>query len=213
MPRIEPGPARGSSRTAAEEPPHLGGPLAAWRALDWRMLLPSVHFHRVVVVGDVPADTILSLRHAADVVTVLSGTAEAAAFEPAGADVVLVQASANLRKQHIPQLLEWVAPGGWLVLMERSRIGRGGLVTLSQLRRAVRDLGFETTSLYWCAPNFERCSYIVSLDDPVAIGLMLERHQGVRFGQAKAAGARLLLAVGAIRVIARDGLIVARRPA
>lgn len=181
-------------------------PLEDWRALDWRMLLPTGELGHVVYVGDAAGPGVAALGSLARELQVLP-TARADAVS-AGADVVVVADARGCGDEEMRRWLAALCPGGWLVLPVRARRVRPA----SDWRRRARRCGFASVAAYWHAPSFDRCSYVVSVDDRHGIRAVLARHQGVRLGRAKAAAARALLAGGAFGLLARDVVLIAQRP-
>jgi hypothetical protein len=182
-------------------------PLDDWRALDWRMLMPTAELRHVVYVGDAAGPGVAALSSLANELQIVP-PAPAAAMWPTGADVVVVADARGCRYEDMRRWLAALRPGGWLVLPVRAR----RLRPASGWRARARRCGFASVAAYWNAPSFDRCSYIVSVDDRHGIRAVLARHQGVPLGRAKAAAARALLAGGAFGLVARDITVIARRP-
>jgi hypothetical protein len=182
-------------------------PLEDWRALDWRMLLPTGELRRVLYVGDAGGPGVAALSSLVSDLQILP-TARAAPVSPTGADVVVVADARGGRDEEMRRWLAALRPGGWLVLPVRAR----RLRPASGWRARARRCGFASVAAYWNAPSFDRCSYVVSVDDRHGIRAVLARHQGVRLGRAKAAAARALLAGGAFGLVARDTIVIAQRP-
>jgi hypothetical protein len=182
-------------------------PLEDWRALDWRMLLPTGELHHVVYVGDAAGPGVAALSTLASELQILP-RARAAGVSPTGADVVVVADARASRDEELRRWLAALRPGGWLVLPVRARRLRAA----SGWRARARRCGFASVAAYWNAPSFDRCSYVVSVDDRHGIRAVLARHQGVRLGRAKAAAARALLTGGAFGLVARDIIVIAQRP-
>jgi hypothetical protein len=195
-----------SSNVAVSAPPI---PLAAWRELDWRMLVPVGDFGRVLYVGD-PSELVLrALERASVEVRVLSLAAFRSTSDASEADVVIAASPRAIRAADLRRLFCALRPGAWLVLQVHARGSR----TARTWRRQARRAGFTAVSALWHAPSFGNCRYIVPLADRTSIRVVLGRYHDVRFGLAKSIGARALLAIGAIGVIARDASILAQRPA
>ena len=182
-------------------------PLEDWRALDWRMLLPTGELRHVVYVGDAAAPGVAALGSLASKLQIVP-MGRAATVSPTGADVVVVADARGYRDEEMRRWLAAIRPGGWLVLPVRGR----RLRPASGWRARARRCGFESVAAYWNAPSFDRCSYVVSVDDRRGIRAVLARHQGVRLGRAKAVAARALLAGGAFGLVARDIIVIAQRP-
>ena len=182
-------------------------PLEDWRALDWRMLLPTGELRHVVYVGDAAGPGVAALSTLVSELQILP-MVRAAAASPTGADVVVVADARGCRDEEMRRWLTALRPGGWLVLPVRAR----RLRPASGSRARARRCGFASVAAYWNAPSFDRCSYVVSVDDRHGIRAVLARHQGVRLGRAKAAAARALLAGGAFGLVARDVIVIAQRP-
>lgn len=182
-------------------------PMDDWRALDWRMLLPTGELGHVVYVGDTAGPGVAALSSLASELQILP-TAPAAAVWPTAADVVVVADVRGCRDDEMRRWLGALRPGGWLVLPVRAR----RLRPASGWRARARRCGFANVVAYWNAPSFDRRSYVVSVDDRRGIRAVLARHQGVRLGRAKAAAAHALLAGGAFGLVARDIIVIAQRP-
>ena len=182
-------------------------PLEDWRAVDWRMLLPTGELGRVVYAGDAAGPGVAALGSLATELQIIP-IARAAPVVPSAADVVVVADARGCGDEEMRRWLDALRPGGWLVLPLRAR----QLRPASGWRARARRCGFGTVDAYWNAPSFDRCSYVVSVDDRHGIRAVLARHQGVRLGRAKAAVARALLAGGAFGLVARDVMVIARRP-
>jgi hypothetical protein len=183
-------------------------PMAVWRELDWRMLLPTGELGRLLYVGRPSALLVAALNRVARNVRVIEPTAFTQRRGGGDDDQVdtLVLSPAGQSVAGLSRAFFTLRPAGWLVFSAH-RWGR------RKPLRQLRAHGFTSISAYWHAPNFERCSYLVSLDDPDAVRAVLARHQGVRFGRTKAIAARALLEAGAISFVARDTTFVAERPA
>jgi aminoglycoside phosphotransferase (APT) family kinase protein len=80
--------------------------------------------------------------------------------------------------------------------------------SLKAWRQRLDSHGFEVRAAYWHAPSEARCSYLVELDDRVAIEVMLRRYHGVRFGWAKSVVARSVHRLGLSAWLARDVTLV-----
>ncbi|MDQ3865298.1 MAG: hypothetical protein M3304_00500 [Actinomycetota bacterium] len=184
-------------------------PLATWRELDWRMLLPVGDLGRVLYVGDSSELVLRALERASAEVRVVSLAAFRSTSDASEADVVIVASPRAIRAPDLRRLFCAVRPGAWLVLQVHAR---GSLTAGTWCRRAQRA-GFTAVSAQWHAPSFRDCRYIVPLANRTSIRVVLGRYHDVRFGLAKSIGARALLAVGAIGLIARDATILVQRPA
>jgi hypothetical protein len=181
-------------------------PMAVWRELDWRMLLPTGELGLLLYVGRPSALVIAALNRVARNVRIIEPTAFTQGGRGVRDQVDTLVLSRGQSGAGISQAFFTLRPAGWLVLPAH---GWGRRTS----PRRLRAHGFTNISAYWHAPSFERCSYLVSLDDRDAVRAMLARHQGVRFGQTKAIAARALLEAGAISFVARDTTFVAKRPA
>ena len=189
-------------------------PLAAWRRLDWRLLLPVGELGVVVHVGEPEAGVAGALRELARELRVVPAKDLRRPPAPgeAPADKLVLAPSARPHARDLAAARARLRPGGWLV----APVARPGLRpaprALTGCCRMMRRAGFADVAAHWHAPSFEVCSYVVALEDRAAVRAMLARHQGVRFGLAKSLAARALLAAGAVEVLARSATVVARRP-
>jgi hypothetical protein len=183
-------------------------PLTTWRELDWRMLLPVGSLGRVLYVGEASELVLRALERASAEVRVLSLAAFRSSSGASEADVVIVASPRAIRPADLRRLFCAVRPGAWLLLHVHARGPRSAATWCRQAQRA----GFVAVSARWHAPSFSDCRYIVPLADRPSIRVVLGRHHDVRFGFAKSIGARALLAVGAIGLIASDVSILAQRP-
>jgi hypothetical protein len=187
-----------------------GIPMAVWRELDWRMLLPTGDLGRLLYVGGPSQPLVAALKRVARDVLVVAPTAFAQrAFDFSGEVDTLVLSRPAAGADSLARAFSTLRPAGWLVLSVRQRRWTSQRTWPLRLRRC----GFTSVSVYWHAPSFERCSYLVSLDDRTAVRAVLARYQGVRFGREKALAVRALLNAGAISLLARDTTFVAQRPA
>ena len=184
-------------------------PLPDWRRVDWRFILPE-GASSVGYVGPVENAEIAVLRESgAAVVTDLRSAVPAG-----GVDVAIVtEPSARA----VATAARAVRPGGWVLvrlgplrLRPWSRIRRGGSTV--SWRRLLEQRGLRSTRAYWHAPNEDRCSYLVALDDRIAVSAMLRRYAGVRLGLAKSVLARALHRAGLVAILGRDVTVVGRRP-
>jgi hypothetical protein len=184
-------------------------PLAIWRELDWRMLLPDATLGRVLYVGQPSPLLIEALQELTAETRVVAPEAFARGeIADHDADTVVLSRTAG-QDAAIERAFAMLRPAGWLVLSQR----RARWKTPLACERRMRRCGFAGISTYWHAPSFDRCSYLVSTSDRSAVRAVLARYQGVRFGREKALAVRALLAAGAIGIVARDTTSVAQRPA
>ena len=192
--------------TSPDEPERQATPLSSWSSIDWRFLLPP---DRLTTVGYLGPVSDAEIR-------VLEQSGVHALRDPDGAhglDVVVVTAD----------VAEWahraatvVRPGGWVLLRfgtSGARLGsriRRGRPRMSRHRAGQDHLLVRAT--YWHAPNAQRCSYLVALDDRPAVAAVLRRYHGVRFGLVKSLVARSFNRAGLMAAIARDRTVVMQRP-
>ncbi|HEY5785619.1 MAG TPA: aminoglycoside phosphotransferase family protein [Microlunatus sp.] len=179
--------------------------LHLWRRLDWRFLLADPQVRRVGYGGDVDAPLEEALR-LLDPRAVRLGSG---AVPDAHCDVIVLSRPGpqDLRRA-------WAAlrPGGW-VCVESLRSGSRHVPrSLAGWSRVLRRLGFDAVRTYWSAPNLAQSSRVVPVDGRTAVANTLTRHGGVRFGWIKSVVGRLALQVGLFRLVAPEGLVLARRP-
>jgi O-antigen/teichoic acid export membrane protein len=180
-------------------------PLAHWRLIDWRFLVP-VGFARVGYRGAVSRnETRVLVESGVDVVQGSDRSASLDVLVATSADIRLIQADARTLRD-----------GGYYLVRLGSRrqrpwrrIGRG---SVKSMLRQLDANGIQSVGAYWHAPNKERCSYVVDLADRVALDAMLGRYHGVRFGRPKSVVTRALNRCGLIHLVARDVTIVGRKP-
>ena len=181
-------------------------PLAAWRSVDWRFLLPSMRLSRVGYVGTVSQDE----RH------VLAELGTEVLSCPGGepkVDVLVTDFDSADSWGAVSSL--GVTQEDVLILgrVSRLRASVGSRIarhSLWRIRRRLDAHGLVVDAVFWHAPNRERCSYIVAIDDRRGVADMLKRYHGVRFGRLKSLVARLLNAAGCVALIAPDLTVVAR---
>lgn len=175
-----------------------------WRLVDWRFLLPPERVTRICYVGDVSSDELQVIAESGACVCTDGSSEEA--------DVVVVT---HPTPEALTTAADRVRIDGWVLLRlgdTRQRV-RSRLLTSSvrAWNRRLRRSGLSLSTAHWHAPNAERCSYIVSLEDRTAIFLMLKRYDGVRFGLLKSMVARTLHRFHCIQLVARDVTLVAQR--
>jgi hypothetical protein len=180
-------------------------PLAKWRSVDWRFYIPGEGFRRVGYVGGVPDEEREALLEAGiEVVDEEQRLAEA--------DVVIVASDLDNPIDALRGLN--LGAGTWvLVRMGAVRRRLWARLTRASLRECDRHLrthGLAVTGAYWHAPDARQCSYIVEIDDRVAVDVMLRRYHGVRLGLPKSIVARAINRAGHVGLIARDVTLVAR---
>ncbi len=180
-------------------------PLRAWRSGDWRFLLPAGEW-QVGYVGPPPLSDETDVLALAGMRVVPNPSAE----NPA--DVVVVT---SVDRRSLAAGLAAVRPGGWLLLRLTRGAGlphTGTPVARRLLRRRLLRLGLTQVRAFWHAPDIRRCAYVVSVDDPVAVEVMLRRHQGVRLGLLKSLIGRALNRLGSMELAVKDMTVVARSP-
>lgn len=152
--------------------------LQASRRLDWRFLLPDPALARVAYLGPKRSLLWASLRLFAQELTLLSATASTAA--QASYDVVVLCEPAPRTLQ---QAIRLVRPGGALYievhgpLWPAKWLKRNPLTLFQQPRlwqpadyvQALAGAGFAEASAFWFWPDFERCTKIIPLADPVVL--------------------------------------------
>ncbi len=205
IPPALPGEAGGRDLSGAV--PVAPAPLTAWRRVDWRFLLPPERTGCVGYLGRFPEEEVSVLRE--------SGV-RVVADPPSGCDLdVALVAEAD--ETSVVAAVAAVRPEGWVLvrlgsLRSRpwSRLRRG---SVAGWRRRLQAHGLAVPTAYWHAPTEQRSSYVVALDDEVALTDMLRRYHGVRHGLAKSLVARALHRAGVVEILARDVTVVAQRPA
>jgi hypothetical protein len=194
--------------------PHLTGgqsvlpaPLQIWQTIDWRFLLPAVPIRSVGYLDRVPDDERRALEELG--IDVVADTRE---FD--ACDVAILTPGPEFSVQEIEAIAVRACSSALVLIRLRQNLAQFwsdfGRRSVKNLRRRLRKQGLETAA-YWHAPRRERCSYIVSVDDRLAVDSMLKRYQGVRLGFMKSMLARIVNRAGLVGLIARDLTIVAKR--
>lgn len=185
--------------------------LQASRRIDWRFLLPRPQLTCIVYIGRHDAALIGALRAYADLTIVGSDTDQ---LSPSSFDLAVLK-DASLGS--ISAGRDLVRPGGWVYaevrgVLRRHRAALAGARPVSRWRRAFVDAGLTEVTAHWHVPNHDAAAFLVPLDDPAGVRLVLRRHQGSAAGHAKAMAGRLLAAIGLIEFAVRDASVLGRRP-
>lgn len=157
---------------------HVEQLLQASRRLDWRFLLPNPALEQVAYEGPTHGELLASLRLFAQELTVL--TASGSADQPAHYDVVVLCEPTPRRLQ---QAVRLVRPGGALYLEVHGPlwptkwVRRNPLTLFQQPRlwqpadyvRALTAAGVAEASAFWFWPDFDHCTKIIPLADPVVL--------------------------------------------
>jgi len=179
-------------------------PLTQWMSVDWRFLIPLEEMRCVSYVPAPPP-------HERRVLEICGVRVLAAAPGQRDPDVVIaVQPSGRPAPGAPVPAAASSAPYVLLRLgaQRRSVWARLTYASLKAWRKRLASNGFEVRAAYWHAPSEERCSYLVDLDDRVAIAAMLRRYHDVRFGWAKSVVARSVSRFRLSAQLARDVTLV-----
>jgi hypothetical protein len=182
--------------------------LQASRRIDWRFLLPRPQLACIVYIGRHDAALIGALRAHADLTIVGADTDQPS---PSSFDLAVLK-DASLGS--ISAGRDLIRPGGWVYAEAGGvlRRPRAGARPVSRWRRAFVDAGLTEVTAHWHVPNHDAAAFLVPLDDPAGVRLVLRRHQGSAAGQVKAIMGRLLVATGLIELAVRDASVLGRRP-
>lgn len=152
--------------------------LQASRRLDWRFLLPDPALERVGYLGPTQGALVTSLRLFAQELTFLS--AMGSAPKPEQYDVVVLYEPTPRTLQQAATL---VRPGGALYvevhgpLWPAKWLHRSPLTLFQQPRlwqptdyvQALTKAGFTEANAFWFWPDFDHCTKIIPLADPVVL--------------------------------------------
>ena len=181
--------------------------LHLWRLLDWRFLLSGLEPQSVGFGGRTGPEMESALR-LLDPSAVVIGPDSPHAPDRTF-DIVLLAAPDRTLFETATSVVQ---PGGWMcVEVRRSLLQLSGPRTLKGWKRAFIRSGYQDVSVYWNVPNLERTARIVPVASAVAIRNTLALHRDVRFGVAKAAAARLALALGLFDLAVPEGTVTGRR--
>ncbi len=180
--------------------------LHLWQRLDWRFLMPDPQPRRVGYAGPIDHETLRAIQ-LLDVGAVDIDNSADLDNPRDGCDVIFlpVPTSENLRLAYA-----MLRPGGWVCLQVRR--GGPGKRTIGGWHRAVRRTGFHDVNAYWHAPTLDACSRIVRLDAATGVRNTLKRHEGLRFGQAKSAVAKVVFRAGLLPFVVPEGSVIGLRP-
>ena len=181
-------------------------PLTAWRSVDWRFLLPSERLSRVGYVDSVPHDEGRVLAELGTEVT--SGPGVEHEVDVLVTDFRSPDSWRAIGSLGVTEEDVWVL--GRVGRLRASPWSRMARHSLWRLKRRVVAQGLVVEDIFWHAPNRERCSYIVAIDDRRAVADMLKRYHGVPYGRLKSLVARVLHTAGCVTLIAPDLTVVAR---
>lgn len=167
--RSEPQPTQPAPTARVENVEQL---LQASRRLDWRFLLPDPALERVAYQGPKQSSLLTSLRLFAQELTFLPATGRY--------DVVVL---CEPTPQTLHQAATVVRPGGALYievhgpLWPAKWLHRNPLTLFQQPRlwqpadyvQALTKLGFTAANAFWFWPDFDHCTKIIPLADPVVL--------------------------------------------
>jgi hypothetical protein len=178
---------------AASVQPHSESLLQASRRIDWRFLLPNPSLERVAYFGPARGPLVTSLELFAEQLTMFV-SAQVGTYHREQYDVVVVSHPTHAVLQQAVQLMR---PGGSLYveahgLFWPSRwLQRAGILSAVQRPRlwhpadyvtALKQLGLAEAHTFWFWPNFDACTQIIPLDDPVVLPYVFAtRHAGAGF--------------------------------
>lgn len=194
--------------------------LQASRRLDWRFLLPNPALARVAYRGPKQGALFASLRLFAEELTVLPDAGSAA--QPAHYDVVVLCEPTPRVLQQAAQLVQ---AGGALYVevhgpLWPAKWRRRSPLTLFQQPRlwqpadyvqALTQAGFAAAHAFWFWPDFDHCTKIIPLADPVVLPYVFApstQPRGAK-GRLKAAYKQWLVQSGWLTIIQPSFGIVA----
>lgn len=174
--------------------------LHLWRRLDWRFLLPTVEFDRMLIGGSIDEE----LRAAATLID--PAARELSDGDAADCDVAFLRFPTRIE---LSAASAAVRPGGWVCAEVARSIGRTSSPgTLAGWRRAFRRAGLQEVAVHWFAPTLAVPSRIVNLDQRTAVISTLARHQGMRLGPLVAWVGRRALDLGLFPLLVPAGVVV-----
>ena len=175
--------------------------------MDWRFLIPLDEMRCVAYVPAPPPPESQVLG--------ICGVRVAAAGRGEPVPDVVITVPQSGRSAAAARVPDAESSASYLLLrlgtQRRNAWARLTYASLRAWRQRLASQGFEVRAAYWHAPNEERCSYLVDLDDRVAVAVMLRRYHGVRFGWAKSLVARSLNRFGLSTQLARDVTLLVQR--
>ena len=178
--------------------------LHLWRLLDWTFLLPDPQPASLAYGGTLSSNEERALAMLDPGCRRLAGTGPKPAVE------VVLLASPTYRQARAGAAA--VVAGGWICIRHRRSFRPWRRpITLAGWRRFLERRGFGEVSVNWFAPGLERPARIVPAASKGAVMDTLSRHQGLRWGAAKAAIGRLAFGLGLFPVAVAEGAVVARR--
>lgn len=186
-----------------------GLPLASWRQLDWRFLLPRLGPYRLAFNASSPPELRAALVTVDPTATVFAPSTTTVDSDPTPLIVVLSSPTAV----EFEVAAHALRPGDFLyALVSRDLALRTGAPrSVRGWGRFARQLGIGPVRLFWHAPDFQRCARIVALDSRAAMWNTLERHQGVPFGRAASAAGKLAFRLGVFGwAVSHAGVLLSR---
>lgn len=179
--------------------------LHLWRLLDWRFLLPHPQPTSVGYGGDLTKE----LKHALTLLDPECFQITADSPLDRQAEVIFLRApEAGLARAGVAA----VQPGGWVCIQhQRSLLKIRGPRTLMGWKRCLKTSGFQDVSVYWVAPTLALPSRVVPVASRTAVVDTLRRHEGIRWGSAKAVIGRIAFELGLFAIAVPEGVITARR--
>jgi aminoglycoside phosphotransferase (APT) family kinase protein len=133
------------------------------RRLDWRFLLPDPGLRRVMYVGSRSNTLARSLAAFSESITFADEDSTP------GGEVDLVVAQGATRRQ-VEAVLPRLAPAGWLYWERGS-----GLALRANDRHWLDRAGLSQIQAFWHCAGFEECRWIVPLEEPSALAMLLKR--------------------------------------
>ena len=133
------------------------------RRLDWRFLLPDPHLRRVVHLGPRASTLARALQTFSDTVA-FCGAEEEPRIEP---DLIVAEAATL---QEVEAVLPRLGPRGWLYWELRP----GHTLRPADLKRLGR-CGVSQVQVFWHCGGFEDRRWIIPLDNPAGLAMLLKR--------------------------------------
>ncbi len=185
-------------------------PLAVWRLLDWRFLLPVLGPFRFAFSEGVPAD----LREALVTADPLAHRFDPQVAIPDNLATPLIIVLSSPTRSEFETAARYLRPGDFVY----AQLTRKPVVRSVEPRsiwgweRLAVRLGIGPVRLFWHAPDFQRCARIVPLDSRSAVWNTLQRHRGIRWGRAKSELGKLAFRLGLFGLAVPEASLLLSRP-
>ena len=190
-------------KEAEDDKLRLKPDLETSRRLAWRFLLPNPHLGRVAYLGPASGTLPRALREFCDSLTTIAPARPAvhAADSAPVFDLVVLRSQSQADAEKASTLLEsrgslyWeIDPANWLNtwrgVLRRDRQKERWSLHLNLVRDCIvllQRLGLCDIEVYWHRPNFERCSEIIPVNDPLALEYIFSRDRNALVAQLQLA--------------------------